>query len=832
MKKRNFILRMGVMTGWLMFFFMLIFHTHPVIAQSGSCGPNTPFFLVDLSSSPGGTWVSPNVSRRDLCCGTTAPDRCIEFEIRLHPQTIAVNFEIASGAVPPGALFYQINCGPQIPVGQPICLNGPGPYTLTFCKPGNNPNTYAIRAIPSPQVSPPTIASQNCPAQLWVQGLNPNTIRWRDITSGTGIYDAFLSCTNCANPIVTPSLNPPPFVDYEVCGTVAAPNCAGVINFCDTVRVTMFQPLDATINPNPVVICQGTPGRLVNASATGGWGNLTYRWYNSSWNQVGTGTQWMATTAGNYYLVVSDEAPNCPDDTVPFTVQVLPPPTLTITPRMPGVCQGGSVVLRVTGASYYEWSPSTGLSQVIGSTVIASPSATTTYTVTGTDQNGCTNTTTVTVRIFPLPQVDAGPDQTICQGQSAQLQGSGAWLYNWRPAATLNNPNISNPIATPSVTTTYYLTGYSLGDNVIFNGDFEQGNVGFTTDYQYNINLIPEGNYYVTNNPRNTHPNFAQCQDHTPAPGNLMMVINGAPVANQRVWCQTVQVTPNTDYAFSTWVTSVHPLNPAVLQFYVNGSLLGTPFTASNVVCNWQQFYQIWNSGNNTSVEICIINQNTIRNGNDFALDDISFAPLCSNVDSVTVYVNPIPQINVPTVTICEGETAQLLANSNVPNTTFTWNTGYIGNPLSVSPPTTTNYTVTGTANNCSNTATGRVIVNPRPILSVNASQSVICAGSQVTLTASSNIAGTVFSWSTGNVGSSITVSPTTTTTYTVTGTTPNQCTSTAQITIIVNPVPNITLSSGSPVICQGQTTTISASSDIPVVYQWSTGQGNVNGIT
>lgn len=77
---------------------------------------------------------------------------------------MGINFDIVSGAAPTGALFYQINCGPQIQVGQPICLNGQGPHTLTFCKPGNNQNIYQITSIPFPQSSPPQIAKENCPA--------------------------------------------------------------------------------------------------------------------------------------------------------------------------------------------------------------------------------------------------------------------------------------------------------------------------------------------------------------------------------------------------------------------------------------------------------------------------------------------------------------------------------------------------------------------------------------------------------------------------------------------------------------------------------------------
>ena len=60
------------------------------------------------------------------------------YNITLHPDASAILFDIVSGAVPPGALFYQVDCGSITPVGLPICLDGVGPHNFTFCKPGNN----------------------------------------------------------------------------------------------------------------------------------------------------------------------------------------------------------------------------------------------------------------------------------------------------------------------------------------------------------------------------------------------------------------------------------------------------------------------------------------------------------------------------------------------------------------------------------------------------------------------------------------------------------------------------------------------------------------------
>jgi len=180
----------------------------------------------------------------------------------------------------------------------------------------------------------------------------------------------------------------------------------------------------------------------------------------------------------------------------------------------------------------------------------------------------------------------------------------------------------------------------SIASNLLPNGTFESGNSDFTSAYGYNPgNLVPEGKYDVVTNPRADHGSFAACGDKTAGTGK-MMVINGAPTAGVNVWCSTISTTANSDYIFSTYVTSVHATSPAVLQFSINGVALGSNFNASGTTCAWNQFCQTWNSGAATSANICIVNQNTAATGNDFALDDIKMgivAPLY--VDLISFFV-------------------------------------------------------------------------------------------------------------------------------------------------------------------------------------------------
>lgn len=163
----------------------------------------------------------------------------------------------------------------------------------------------------------------------------------------------------------------------------------------------------------------------------------------------------------------------------------------------------------------------------------------------------------------------------------------------------------------------------------VVNGDFEAGNTGFTSGYGYlapagQFTLYPEGYYTVDTDPNNVHNLWSSFGDHTSGHGE-MMIVNGAPTANVTVWDETLTgLSTNTTYYFSAWVASSYPTNPAVLDFSINGSSIGT-LTAPTTTGLWTQFYVPWNSGANTSAHIALVNQNTIRDGNDFALDDIAF---------------------------------------------------------------------------------------------------------------------------------------------------------------------------------------------------------------
>ncbi|NBX39329.1 MAG: hypothetical protein EBR54_07970, partial [Flavobacteriia bacterium] len=123
-------------------------------------------------------------------------------------------------------------------------------------------------------------------------------------------------------------------------------------------------------------------------------------------------------------------------------------------------------------------------------------------------------------------------------------------------------------------------------------------------------------------------------------------------------------------------------------------------------------------------------------------------------------------------------------------------------------------YTVTGTnANGCSNTAQVTVTVNPSPNVSAGSNQSV-CAGSPVTLSGSG---ASSYTWSNG-ISNGVPFVPVATQTYTVTGTA-NGCSNTAQVTVTVNPIPNISAGADQS-ICSGDPVTLNGSGGS--TYQWN----------
>ncbi len=188
----------------------------------------------------------------------------------------------------------------------------------------------------------------------------------------------------------------------------------------------------------------------------------TFEWIDPNGSLSGTtgGTVTASPIAGTTYTVVSTSINGC---TTTAEVNVAVGEELLLDAQDQAICIGdaGGATLTVAGADDYTWTGDdlSALSATTGNSVIATPSVTTTYTIVGTDEQGCSGETEVTVVVNELPQADAGAPGMICIGDDYQLTASGGTQFIWDdPTGTLDNPNIATPRATPTEPTTYTVT--------------------------------------------------------------------------------------------------------------------------------------------------------------------------------------------------------------------------------------------------------------------------------------------------------------------------------------------------------------------------------------
>ncbi|MEX1190712.1 MAG: T9SS type A sorting domain-containing protein, partial [Brumimicrobium sp.] len=175
-------------------------------------------------------------------------------------------------------------------------------------------------------------------------------------------------------------------------------------------------------------------------------GANSYSWDNS----LGTGSSHsVSPNTTTTYTVTGTDVNNCENtDQVTITVNGLPT-VLASTDET--ICDGDNVAISASGANSYSWDNSLGT----GSSHSVSPNSTTTYTVTGTDGNGCENTDDVTVTVNSLPTVVASSDETICDGDNVTISANGANSYSWdNSLGTGSSHSVS-----PNTTTTYTVTG-------------------------------------------------------------------------------------------------------------------------------------------------------------------------------------------------------------------------------------------------------------------------------------------------------------------------------------------------------------------------------------
>ena len=259
---------------------------------------------------------------------------------------------------------------------------------------------------------------------------------------------ATLSCDTCTTVIASPLTT----TNYVVTVT-AANGCTDTDTVLVEVSPFALPPLTTS---NDTTICAGD---IIQIFAYGGTSPLDYTWDQ---NAVGLScysncsNPFASPTTTTSFIVTLTGQGGC-EATDTITVTVIEPTTDIIANDEETICQGESIQLNTILGTNHNWTPFEGLSCVVCPNPIASPDDTMTYYVTA-DAFGCQISDTVTINVVDPSSVSAGDDVGLCLGNSVQLNATGVGNVTWSPSATLDNPTILNPIATPTVTTTYYFT--------------------------------------------------------------------------------------------------------------------------------------------------------------------------------------------------------------------------------------------------------------------------------------------------------------------------------------------------------------------------------------
>ncbi len=522
------------------------------------------------------------------------------------------------------------------------------------------------------------------------------------------------------------------------------------------------------------------------------------------------------------------------------------------------ICEGDTTTLTATGADSYVWMPG----NFIGESIDVSPSNDITYTVTGTFSDGSSLTDTISVIVNPNIIANAGDDTEICQGSTVTLAAEGGSSYQWNTGATTQSIEVS-----PNTTTTYSVEVFNngcsdtdqvvvfvndvpianAGDDVVLNegestlltatgGDSYLWSTGATTS---SITVSPDSDttYTVTvtlNGCESTDQVtvFINASVNADAGEDVIICLGSSTILtatggssyqwNTGETTQSIEVSPEMTTTYSVEVFNAAENNSDIDEVEVVVNDIPTANAGDDaeicqgstvtLVAEGGSSYQ-WNTGETTqSIEVSPDTTTT------YSVE--VFNNGCSDTDEIEVVVNETPTPNAGSdLTITEGETVVITATGGE---SYIWNTGETTPSISVSPLTTTEYSVEVIINNCGATDVVIVFVDE---LSINADAGddvTICQGDTATLSASG---GDSYLWSTGETTQTIEVSPNQTTAYTVIAYS-GSISNSDEVIVDVGINPEITLTADSSVLA-GNYITLSASGANN--YEWSNGATQPN---
>jgi len=309
---------------------------------------------------------------------------------------------------------------------KPLCSSWNGGRAIVGIQ--NINGTIGVTA-PGRNTSPTWTASNE--AWRFTPSGTPNyTIQWYDGSTPLGTGNTINVCNSSTYTAIA---------TYDNCDFTQV-----VVTDQMTVQSDAFT---ATVSPSSADICQGESVTITTTVV--GTPPYTYQWAPN--NAISSTTAPNVTVNPSvstvYSLTISDSFSCSEVFTIPITVH--PPPDIQVTASVNPICDGETSVLTATGADTYIWN--TGDTN---QNITVSPDITTTYTITGTDQYGCTSTSGITIQVSssPVGAFDV-PNTDICSGESTTITAMGGTNYIWS-----TNDNTATITVSPTENTTYYVT--------------------------------------------------------------------------------------------------------------------------------------------------------------------------------------------------------------------------------------------------------------------------------------------------------------------------------------------------------------------------------------
>lgn len=611
-----------------------------------------------------------------------------------------------------------------------------------------------------------------------------------------------------------------PFLTFQ-----DANGCSFGVQSPDSIQIVNI-PVDA--GPD-ITICEGDSGML---QASGG---ITYNWSPATGLSNTAVSNPMASPADTlkYYVLVTD-ADGCQNNDSVFVFVNHNVPTANF--NSSSVCMNDitdftdiSTITSDTIVSW-SWNFNNGEAQSADTnpTYLFSASGNFNVMLTVTANNGCIDSVTKQVIVYPLPGANAGNDAAICIGESTQLQASGGISYAWMTDGTLSDTTIASPLAMPSASNTYFVIVTDANNCVDTDSVEVIVNPLPNADAGINIQICigdsaqlnaSEGLMYAWN-ADNTLSDTSVANPYA-APTDTTEYFVSVTDSNDCVNIDSVTIIVNPNYPLADFSAATVCENDSTF-FNDLSSMIG------DTIVSWQ-----WDFNDGGAVSTDTNPAFVFSAAGDYNVSLIITANTgCRDSVVKTVAVNSLPLADAgPDDTVCIFQNTQLTAtggNVYLWNADSTLSDTSVANPFA-SPQVSTIYVVFVTdTNNCINSDTVSVVVNPLPIADAGP-DTQICLGDSIVLNAS---AGVGYSWDSDvSLSATDTANPTATpvdtTQYFVTVTDSNGCANSDSVIIIVNPdFPEADFSATT--VCEEQVTVFSDLSTITgdtiVAWEWDFG--------